>query len=185
MLQRRNMGGTLDPAPKNPPTVLEQHLLSSVGPEDRRGDFLRDPKTDLPAIHCWNRTEGEYIATFVPRRLPTTAPMTSVSLSDHTVWIATKDQGLWLAPESSGTGLNWGYEHGDGPYTLAVLIDRLLDDITAQLVRGYQSQPPAALLTLIENTPQHGSTTCSREQLEQARAGIKVDLEEDLSAQDG
>jgi hypothetical protein len=173
----------LDPAPKKQPTVLEQHLLSSVGPEDPRGEFLRDPETGIPAIHCWNRGEGDYIATFVPQRLPTTDPMTGVILSDHVVWIRTKDQGLWLAPESSDTGLSWGYEGGNGPYTLAVLLDRLLDDIAGQPVQGYRSRPPAGLLRLIENTPQHDSTY-SREQLEQARADHQHDNEKDLSASD-
>jgi hypothetical protein len=174
----------LDPAPKKPATVFEQHLLSSISPGANRGQFLRDPQTGLPAIRCWNPTEGGYIATFVPQRLPTTDPLTSVIFSDNIVWIATKDHGLWLAPESSDTGLNWGYEGGNGPYTLAVFIDRLLNDITAQPVRGYWSRPPAGLLRLIEESPQHDSTTYSREQLEQARAEIDHNDEEDLSNSD-
>jgi hypothetical protein len=156
--------------------------LHRSGPKIPRA-ILRDPEIGLPAIHCWNRGEGDYIATFVPQRLPTTDPMTGAILSDHVVWIATKDRGLWLAPESSDTGLSWGYE-GSGPYTLAVLIDRLLDDIIGQPVQGYRSRPPAGLLRLLQNTPQHDSTTYSRAQLEEARAGHDHDNEDDLSASD-
>ena len=70
--------------------------------------LLEDPRTGLPAIYCENNSEGKYIATQVPQRLPTIAPMTSVILSDEIVWIATEDHGLWLAPECPGVGLNWG-----------------------------------------------------------------------------
>lgn len=63
-----------------------------------------DPRTGLPAIYCENDSEGKYIATQVPQRLPTIARMTSVILSDEIVWIATEDHGLgWLlnAPVSA------------------------------------------------------------------------------------
>jgi hypothetical protein len=158
----------LAPSTNKKPTVLEQHLLASVDAEDHRGRLLVDPRTGLPAIHCENHSEGKYIATQIPYRLPTTAPMTSVILSDEIVWIATEDHGLWLAPECPGVGLNWGYG-GSGPYALALLLDRLLDDITAQPICDYQSRPPAGLHRLIEHTPQDGSTTYKRKQLEQAR----------------
>jgi hypothetical protein len=156
----------LAPSTNKKPTVLEQHLPASVDAEDHRGRLLIDPRTGLPAIYCENRGEGKYIPTQIPYRLPTTAPMTSVILSDEIVWIATDDDGLWLAPECRG--LNWGYG-GSGPYALALLLDRLLDDITAPPVCDYQSGPPAGLRRLIEHTPQDGSITYTREQLEQAR----------------
>jgi hypothetical protein len=158
----------LAPSTNKQPTVLEQHLLASVDAEDHRGGLLEDPRTGLPAIYCENDSEGKFLAKQVPQLLPTIAPMTSVILSDEIVWIATEDHGLWLAPECPGVGLNWGYG-GSGPHALAVLLDRLLDDITAPPVCGYQSRPPAGLRRLIGHTPQDGSIRYTRGQLEQAR----------------
>jgi hypothetical protein len=155
----------LDPAPKKSPTVLQQHLLESVDFQDRKSELLQDPKTGLPAIYCENGREGKYVATLDPRWLPTLAPLTSVTLSDNKVWIATEDKGLWLAPEDPGVGLNWGY-HGDGPRTLATLLDRLLDDITSPAVDSY-FRPPVGLFRLVRYA--QSPATYTRQQLEEAR----------------
>jgi len=84
------------------------------------------------------------------------------------VWIRTSDGGLWLAPFLPGVGLSWGYS-GGGPAALATLLDRLLDDITSQPVAMYD--PPPSLESLIEATPQNGTTIYNRAQLLAARAG--------------
>jgi len=104
----------------------------------------------------------------VPQRISTVAPLSEVILSDDTVWIRTSDGGLWLAPFLPGVGLSWGYS-GGGPAALATLLDRLLDDITSPPVARYE--PPPGLESLIEATPQDGTTTYNRAQLLAARAG--------------
>jgi hypothetical protein len=48
-------------------------------------------------------------------------------------------------------------------------LDRLLDDITSPPVATYD--PPPSLESLIEATPQDGTTTYNRAQLLAARAG--------------
>ncbi len=102
----------------------------------------------------------------VPQRISTLAPLSEVVLSGSTVWIRTSDGGLWLAPALPGRGLSWGYR-GGGPYALAALLDRLLDDITGPPV-AYE-KPPLGLLSLIQATPRDGTTTYNPAQLLAAR----------------
>jgi hypothetical protein len=155
----------LDPTPNKSPTVLEQRLLRSIDLQERRGGLMQDSSTGLPAIFCENSREGKHVATLDPRWLQTISPLASVTLSRSTVWITTEDGGLWLAPESPGAGLNWGYR-GTGPYTLAILLNLLLDDITSPAVEGFPT-PPIGLLRLIRHA---GSQVIyTREQLEDAR----------------
>ncbi len=103
-----------------------------------------------------------------PQRLPTTAPLDSVTFSDKIVWIRTDDGGLWLAPELASTGRSWGY-NGTGPFNLAVLLHRLLDDITAPAVDAGDREAPAGLQALTQHAPKTGTVTFTRGQLERAR----------------
>jgi hypothetical protein len=152
-----------------PPTVLEQDLLTSVRGRGDTGEVLQDRQTGLPAVYCNRHTVKEYIETPVPQRLPTTSALTSVTLSVNTVWMRTQDGRLWIAPRHPSRGLNWGYK-GAEPATLATLLDRLLKEITAWAVDDQERvRPPLGLLSLIQTTPQKGSTTYTREQLERAR----------------
>jgi hypothetical protein len=128
----------LDPAPKRSRTVLEQSLLTSIGPHYHRSELLQDPKTGLPAIYCENSSEGAYVATLSPHWLPTLDPLTSVIFSDYNVWITTEDEGLWIAPERTSPGLSWGPKGGKGgSMTVANLLNRLVDDITSPAIEGY------------------------------------------------
>jgi hypothetical protein len=96
------------------PTALEQSLLDAGDPSATDGLILRDPETEMPAIYFNKNAGDEYIATKVPFRIPTTEPLKSVILSGSTVWIITRDDRLWIAPERPGLGLSWGYG-GSGP----------------------------------------------------------------------
>jgi len=151
------------------PTVLERELLEHVSEVDI-GTLLHDPATGLPAVHRVDHMGEERIFAAVPQRLPTTALLHSVTLCGSTVWIRTANGGLFIAPEHPSFGVSWGYT-GSGPISLAILLDRLLDDITAKPVERVESEPPAGLRKLIETTSREGSTTYSREQLDAARLG--------------
>jgi hypothetical protein len=60
-----------------------------------------------------------------------------------------------------------------GPTALATLVSRLLKDITAQAVDDPKHMTtPRGLLRLIQGTPQEGSTTYTRQQLEGALDGV-------------
>ncbi len=148
-------------ATDQPPTVLERELLAHISSVDT-GTLLHDPVTDLPAVHRVDHVGEECVIAAVPQRLSATAPLTSVTLSAVTVWVRTADDGLWIALQHPGNGLSWGY-NGGGPTALAILLNRLLDDITAEPVDSYDPRPPAGLERLIEATPQEGSTTYTLE----------------------
>lgn len=79
----------------------------------------------------------------VPQRISTVAPLSEVILSGDTVWIRTSDGGLWLAPSLPGRGLSWGYS-GAGPNALALLLDRLLDEITGGTYRRVRYAAPGS-----------------------------------------
>jgi len=101
-----------------------------------------------------------------PQRTGTLAPLSEVVPSGSTVWIRTSNGGLRLAPALPGRGLSWGYS-GGGPYSLAALLDRLLDDMTGPPV-AYE-KPPPGLLSLIQTTAREGTTTYDRAELLAAR----------------
>jgi predicted DNA-binding transcriptional regulator AlpA len=115
--------------------------------------LLTDPTTDLPVIRNGRST----FHAAIPQRLPATAPLSKVVLYDGNVWIRTEDGGLYLAPEQSGRGMSWGYS-GGGPYALALLLDKLLDDINAP-APGYSGheEPPPGLDELTEKAPRDGA----------------------------
>jgi hypothetical protein len=159
----------LVPAPTDErPTAFERALMPPVEHGAVNGGLLQDPETEMPAVYFYKGTSDEYIATKVPMHIPTTEPLDSVVLSDDVVWIVTRDKKLWIAPEHPGLGLNWGYR-GSGPYTLAKLLEVLLDEIISPAVDSFQPPPRPGLRRLLENTPQHGTTTYTREQLAKAR----------------
>lgn len=159
----------LRPAPTGqPPTVLERHLLAQVR-SIHRGELLYDDASGCPAVRRTDHMGKVTVSACVPQRISTLAPLSEVTLSTSTVWIRTSDSGLWLAPSLPGRGLSWGYS-GGGPHALAMLLDRLLDDITSPPVSTY-GDPPSGLESLIEATPQEGTTTYNRAQLLAARAG--------------
>ena len=103
--------------------------------------------------------------TAVPQRLPATSPLAAVVL-EQPIWIRTADGNLYPAPRDATYGLNWGYP-GGGPGALALLIHRLLDDITAQAAE-VPSGAPHGLEELTERKWPRG-TVLTREQLETAR----------------
>jgi hypothetical protein len=150
-----------------PPTVLERQLLENIHSIDR-SELLYDEASGYPAVRRTDHLGEVTVYACVPQRISTVASLSEVILSDNTVWIRTSDGGLWLAPFLPGVGLSWGYS-GGGPAALATLLDRLLDDITSSPVATYN--PPPSLESLIEATPQNGTTTYNRAQLLVARAG--------------
>jgi hypothetical protein len=159
----------LRPAPADqPPTALERQLLEQVRSVDK-GELLYDDASGCPAVRRTDHSGKITMFACVPQRIGTLAPMSQVILSGSTVWIRTSDGGLWLAPSLPGRGLSWGYS-GGGPHALTALLDRLLDDITSPPMSTYDDVPPG-LESLIEATPQEGTTTYDRDQLLAARAG--------------
>src|ERR1035441_5262144 len=161
--------GRLRPAPAGqPPTVLERQLLENLrGPD--RGELLHDDASGCSAVRRTSHTGEVTVYACVPQRISTLAPLSEVTLSGETVWIRTSDGGLWIAPSLPGHGLSWGYS-GGGPHALTALLDRLLDDITSPPIAVYPDIP-SGLESLIEATPQDGTTTYNRSQLLAARAG--------------
>jgi hypothetical protein len=157
----------LRPAPADqPPTVLERQLLEQLRGLDG-GELLYDEASGYPALRRTDYLGEVTVYACVPQRISTVAPLSEVILSDDTVWIRTSDGDMWLAPFLPGVGLSWGYS-GGGPAALATLLDRLLDDITSPPVARYDPSP--GLDSLIEATPEDGTTTYNRAQLLAARA---------------
>ncbi|WP_043262627.1 hypothetical protein [Streptomyces sp. CT34] len=160
---------TLTQAPEGrQPTVLDKLLLDEA---DEDAQLLYDPATDLPAvvrkgIHG-DEEFPDNIVTAVPQRLPAHAELEAVTFSGEVVWVHSADGGLWLAPQLGDNGINYGYG-GSGAVTLAQLLDRLLDDITAPTVDHHAPQPPAGLMKLV-TTETETTVTYSRAQLLAAR----------------
>ncbi|MEU2608840.1 hypothetical protein ACH0CM_20530 [Streptomyces albus] len=153
------------------PTVLEKLLLDNA--RDAASDeLLHDPITGIPALRRkqrWAKDRPEDIFTLGLERLPTLAPLAAVTVSDGVTWIRTEDGQLWFAPARVGYGVSWGYG-GTGTATLAQLLDRLLDDISAPAVQPREPDAPQGLFDLLRSTPQSGTTTYTRAQLAAARA---------------
>jgi hypothetical protein len=106
-------------------------------------------------------------APFIPQRLPTTSPMAELIL-DRPVWVRTEDGKVYPAPQDAYYGTSWGYA-GSGPAALALMIHRLLDDITAQAADDIGGAPPTLELLTQVDLPE--GTVLTREQLEAAREG--------------
>jgi len=130
----------LRPSPAvQPPTVLERQLLGHITSVDS-AELLHDDTSGCAAVLRTDQMGEATVYASVPQRIGTLALLAEVILSGNTVWVRTSDGGLWLAPSLPGRGLSWGYS-GGGPDALAVLLDRLLDDITGQPVAGYDTPP--------------------------------------------
>ncbi|MGO4612698.1 hypothetical protein AB4Z47_01235 [Nocardia sp. 2TAF39] len=141
--------------------VLYSHLIS--GDEYTITGYLTDPATDAPAVRL---ASGNLLAA-VPHRLPTSSPLAAVTVGTP-IWVRLADGTVHLAPRRDAPGINWGYS-GSGTSTLALLITRLLDDITtpaADQVRG----GPLGLEKLLQTDWPHG-TTFTRAELDAARDG--------------
>jgi hypothetical protein len=68
--------------------------------------------------------------------------------------------------------LTWGYR-GSGPTALALLLDRLLDDINAPAVRDLlEGKPSPGLLELIQCTPRDEGGVFTQDQLLAARGEV-------------
>lgn len=139
--------------------VLYNHLIPSE--QDTITDHLTDPATDAPAVRL---ASGRLVAV-VPHRLPTTSPLAAITL-DTPVWVRLADDTVHLAPRRDYPGISWGYA-GSGTNTLALLIARLLDDITAPAADGLHGGGPG-----LEKSLQRAAdgTTFTRAELEAARA---------------
>jgi hypothetical protein len=132
---------------------------------DREGETLIDPETDAPVIREPNGT----LSMAVPQRLPAQTPLTEVILSDP-IWIRTTDGTLYPAPHGSGFGLGWGYPSANGTGTLALLVDALLDDVTAKAAAHIKGGP-AGLVKLF-GRPLSTGTVLTRAHLDAARRGV-------------
>jgi len=130
---------------------------------DGRGQALIDPATDAPAVLLPN---GE-IKTAVPQRLATISPLAELILDDP-IWVRVEDGTLYLAPKHHYFGLSWGYG-GSGPGSLALLIHRLLDDITAPAADHVNGA--AEGLEKLTQRDWPAGTVLTRVQLEAARDG--------------
>ncbi|GAB2452129.1 hypothetical protein [Nocardia tengchongensis] len=140
--------------------ILYGHLDPAA--KDTITDHLTDPATDAPAVRL---TSGKLLAA-VPHRLPTTSPLVAVTL-DTPIWVRLADGTVHLAPRRDYPGISWGYA-GAGTNTLALLIARLLDDITAPAADGFHGGGPG-LEKLLQNAGD--GTTFTRAELEAARGG--------------
>lgn len=131
-------------------------------------EFLLDPETDAPVV----RTADGTLLAAIPQRLPAHTPLAEVVL-DEPIWIRVQDGTLYLAPEHNYFGMSWGYG-GSGPGSLAVLLHRLLDDITAPAADGASGAPPG--LDTFTQIKHPRGTVFTREQLEAARDGRPYEL---------
>ncbi len=135
--------------------------------DDGGGRAVVDPRADAPAVLV---DDGTAVGA-VPQRLPATSALAEVIL-DKPIWIRTADGNLYPAPMHPAYGLSWGYP-GGGPSALALLIHRLLDDITAPPVE-YPGDAPGGLDELTER-PWPCGTVLPRPLLEAARDGRPYD----------
>ena len=128
----------------------------------RQGTALTDPLTDAPAV----RQPDGTIQLAIPQRLPAHTPLAEVIL-DKPIWVRTEDGTVYPAPNDPYWGISWGYQ-GSGPGTLALLVDALLDDITAKPPASNSGSPK--LEALFEREHPNG-TVLTRAQLEATRRG--------------
>ncbi|MGH3172127.1 MAG: hypothetical protein ACRDN0_40510, partial [Trebonia sp.] len=134
-----------------------------LDPRQEAAEILTDPETDAPVI----RKEGGTLLAAAPHRLPTTSPLMELIL-DYPIWIRTEDGTLYLAPQHHYFGIGWGYG-GSGPGSLALLIDRLLDDIAAPAADDINGAAPGLEELTQVKWPQ--GTVLTRADLEEARRG--------------
>lgn len=125
-----------------------------------------DALTDAPVVVLDDKA-----VTAVPQRLPATSELAAVIL-DKPIWMRTSDGNLYIAPSDPHRRAELRLSRRR-PGRLALLIHRLLDDITAQAAE-VPSGAPAGLEKLTERKLPPG-TVLTREQLEAARDGRPYD----------
>ena len=126
-------------------------------------EALVDPLTDAPVV----RQSGGRVRTVSPLRLPSTSRFAEVVLA-HPVWVRTADGALYPAPTHRGDELDWR-RHGHGPRVLAVLLDRLLTDITTEPADTSIGAAPG--LCELAELPWPPGTVLDRDIIEAARDG--------------
>ncbi len=124
-------------------------------------DTLIDPETDAPVVRRANGT----LTAAIPQRLTTTSPLAELIL-DQPIWIRTANGTLYPAPKGNYCGLNWGYR-GSGPASLALLVHRLLKEVTEQGVDQVAGAPEG--LRELMRKPWPCGTVFTRRELETAR----------------
>ncbi|HWD02508.1 MAG TPA: hypothetical protein VG674_08665 [Amycolatopsis sp.] len=143
--------------------VTRTALYKQIDP-NKTGDAMVDPLTDAPVVIEHDASRATVLA---PDHLPPGSPLAALIL-DGEVWVRTEDGTLYLAPLDTNTGLGWGFS-GAGPYALAILTSKLLNDIAAPGARLDEGPPDQGLLTLF-TTDWPAGTTLTRAQLQEARA---------------
>jgi hypothetical protein len=165
-------GAPVDLVPGDP---ISDEVIARLEPATRTAAFrfletppdaetLMDPATDAPAIRMTSK-DGQRIRIAVSQWLPTTSPLAELVL-DEPIWVRTEDGTVYPAPQDPRWGLGWGYT-GNGPGALALLVHRLLDDITARAADDARGAP-VGLERLFATTLPRG-TRLARTQLEAAR----------------
>ncbi|WP_326943743.1 hypothetical protein OG439_27720 [Amycolatopsis sp. NBC_01307] len=162
----------LVPAPHGRTAAFEIALSR----DDRPVEYLIDPETDSPAARMKNGT----VQTAVPQRLFTQSPLAEVVLEDP-IWVRVADGTLHLAPRHNYFGINWGYG-GSGPGSLALLLDRLLRDISAPAADGINGAADG--LEKFTQVKWPNGSIFTREQLEAARDGQVLPLPADIDDDD-
>ncbi len=133
-----------------------------IDPDGSR-ETLTDPETGAIVVREPN---GLLLAT-ISQTLPNFGPLAEI-IFDRPIWVRTADGRLYPAPKDSYWGLSWGYP-GSGPGSLALLISRLLDNVTARGADNATGAPDGLEeLTQIDWPP---GTVFTRAQLEAARDG--------------
>lgn len=141
--------------------VLYDHL--GADEQDTITDYLTDPATDAPAVRLASRK----LLAAVPHRLPVSSPLAAVTVGTP-IWVRLADGIVHLAPRRDAPGIGWGYS-GGGTSALALLITRLLDDITAPAADRVRGGAPG--LEELLHTPWPDGTTFTRAELDAARTG--------------
>jgi hypothetical protein len=135
--------------------------------EDRPIDaFFTDPLTDMPVL----RTQGDTPRWifYAPTRLPAGQGELASVVLWGTVWITTSDDQVHPAPCDPREHLWFGPGGGDRPSEAATVIDRLLDDLGAEIDMSKHWNAPKGLTALLNENHRHG-TELSRAALLHAR----------------
>jgi len=160
-------------------TAFHEYLSSQLGPKAGRSDPMVDPVSGTPVLQNADGT----LTVAVPQRLTNDNGELAEVILDRPIWVRTSNGVLQLAPQHHYYGINWGYS-GSGPGSLALLIDRLLDDIAASAADAPHGAPDGLDRLTELKWPQEQVLT--REMIEAAREGRPYErpaprLEEDDS----
>ncbi|MEV6846737.1 hypothetical protein [Actinoplanes sp. NPDC051411] len=127
-------------------------------------ETLVDPATDAPAVRVANQ-DGLRVRVAVSQWLPALAPLAELVLDDP-IWVRTADGVVYPAPQDPRWGISWGYS-GNGPGALALLLHRLLDDVTSRAADDANGAPEGLERLFKVSLPK--GTVLTRAQLEAAR----------------